>query len=53
MVYLYREESSTAGWKRRMGQGTGNGGLVTALLLSDLDHFLSLGPSFLIYKPLI
>ena len=28
-----------------MGQGTGNGGLVTALLLSGLDHFLSLGHS--------
>lgn len=27
-------------------------GLVTALLLSGLGHFLSRGPSFLIYKPL-
>lgn len=27
-------------------------GLVTALLLSGLGHFLSQGPSFLIYKPL-
>lgn len=35
-----------------VGLGAGIVGLVTALLLSGLGHFLSLGPSFLIYKPL-
>ena len=47
----FSQESSTAGRKRHVGQGTGNVGLVTALLLSGLDHFLSLCPSFLLYKP--
>lgn len=35
-----------------MRLGAGIVGLVTALLLSGLGHFLSLCPSFLIYKPL-
>lgn len=37
---------------RARGRGAGAVGLRTALLLSGLGRFLSLGPSFLIYKPL-
>lgn len=35
-----------------MGLGAGIVGMVTVLLLSGLGHFLSQGPSFLIYKHL-